>query len=99
MPEDPKQHSANEGNRTSRDNGNPDHGNHDDDDKDHRESPGRVIHPKPTHGDYAVRARLAHSRNAMQEFSSFSYEEIPGQRGPVGVWAGKVRPLRLTDGL
>jgi hypothetical protein len=99
MPEDPKQHSTEKEDRTGRDNGNPNHGNHNDDGKDHREPPGRVIHPKPTHGDYAVRARLADSRDAMQEFSSFSYEEIPGQRGPVGVWAGKVRPLRLTDGV
>jgi hypothetical protein len=99
MPEDPKQHAAREGERGDRDNGDRNHDKKNDNNDDRREHPGRVIHPAPTHGDSAVRARLAQSRKAMLEFSNFLYEEIPGQRGPIGVWTGRVRPLQSIDGL
>jgi hypothetical protein len=100
MSEEKIQPSSNQADRNDGDRGNDHRGN---DNQDHRERPGeppgRIIHPKPTHGDSAVRARLAKSRNAMMPFSEFSYEEVPGQRGPVGIWTGRVRPFQAVDGL
>jgi SEC-C motif len=73
-----------------------------DDDRKHErpgEPPGRIIHPKPTHGGSAVRARLAKSADAMKVLPEFSYQEYPTTIGPMGVWTGKVQPIQLSEDL
>jgi hypothetical protein len=74
-----------------------DHNNgrgHDDDDR--REPPGRVIHPRPTHGE-PMRGRLDQSKNAMAtEYPMFTYNEEM-QSGLSATWRGCVQPIRSQD--
>jgi len=76
-----------------------DKGEHGDDrHDDRRDRPGQIIHPRPTHGESAVRARLAREADAMLEcFPWFSFHEGLSSAGVTGVWRGKVQPVRRTE--
>src|SRR5215469_2275397 len=72
--------------------------NHDNDrDRDEREGhKGHIIHPRPTHGGDAVRARLASSVQAMlQEAPAFVYHELASPKGIIGTWSGEAHPIGL----
>jgi hypothetical protein len=73
-----------------------DHGKDRDNDRD--KPPGQIIHPRPTHGEPAVRGRLVRNVDSMfKAFPKFTYSEGLSQSGISGVWKGKVQPIKHSD--
>lgn len=86
----------------TKEHGSQDHNNgHDrDDHDDRRESPGQIIHPRPTHGEPAVRGRFAKHVDAMHEkFPQFTYHESLCNSGVLGTWSGRVQPIQNQEGI
>lgn len=80
------------------DENNPEKNNHNHHDNDHRKTPGQVIHPRPTHGEPAVRGQLVKNVDAMfREFPEFTYQEGLSDSGILGTWRGKVQPIQNLD--
>lgn len=74
-----------------------DHNHGRDRDDNHREPPGRIIHPRPTHGE-PVRGRFAKSIDAMlHEFPMLTYEGLNTESGLLASWHGWVQPISTHD--
>ncbi|HEY2497957.1 MAG TPA: SEC-C domain-containing protein [Candidatus Angelobacter sp.] len=75
-----------------------DPGRRDDHDNDRRERPGEIIHPRPTHGEPAMRGQLVRNIEAMRDkFPQFTYQEILSNSGIVGTWRGTVQPIQTQQ--
>lgn len=73
-----------------------DHGRDRDNDRD--KPPGQIIHPRPTHGEPAVRGRLARNVDLMfKAFPKFAYSEGLSESGITGIWKGRVQPIKHFD--